>query len=195
MLAALTFKGNPVGLNELPENLPVPQDDGAANHLEGTSWPDVSFNSTNQEQTNLRELKGSIVLYVYPMTGRPDTALPEGWDGIPGARGCTPQSCSFRDHHSELQELNAQVYGLSSQTTEYQLEARERLHLPFNLLSDSGFQLKKKLKLPTFEVEGKELYKRITIILRQNVIVKVFYPVFPPGENADNVISWLRENA
>jgi len=184
-----------MGLNELPENLPVPQDDGAANHLEGSSWPDVSFNSTNQEQTNLRELGGSIVVYVYPMTGRPDTALPDGWDGIPGARGCTPQSCSFRDHHSELQALNAQVFGLSSQTTEYQLEAKERLHLPFDLLSDGEFQLKKELELPTFEVEGKELYKRLTIILKQNEIVKVFYPVFPPGDNAGNVIVWLRENA
>ena len=184
-----------MGLHELPENLPVPQDDGAAKHLEGISWPDISFSSTNQEQTNLKDPGGTIVVYVYPMTGRPDTALPDGWDSIPGARGCTPQSCSFRDHHSELQALNAQVYGLSSQTTEYQSEAADRLHLPFSLLSDSGFQLKKELKLPTFEVQGKELYKRITIILKENKIVKVFYPVFPPGENADNVIAWLRENS
>jgi len=175
--------------------LPVPIDDGAANHLSGDVWPDINLTSTSHEQVNLREHCGIVVVYVYPMTGRPDIAPPAGWGDIPGAKGCTPQSCSFRDHHAEIQALNADVYGLSSQTMEYQLEVKERLHLPFSLLSDSGLQLKENLKLPTFQVEGKELYKRITIILKNNVIAKVFYPVFPPDKNADDVIAWLQAHS
>ena len=184
-----------LNMQEKPSTLPVPEDDGAANHLNGALWPDISFSSTNHELINLKERIGITVVYVYPMTGRPDIPAPDGWEGIPGAKGCTPQSCGFRDHYSELKALNAQIYGFSSQTTEYQLEAKERLHLPFSLLSDDRFLLKEHLNLPTFKAAGKELYKRITFILIDGKIQKVFYPVFPPEENADNVIAWLRENA
>jgi peroxiredoxin len=129
------------------------------------------------------------------MTGQPGIPLLDGWDEIPGARGCTPQSCAFRDHHQELNDLGAQVFGLSTQNTEYQLEARERLHLPFELLSDYDLSFANALKLPMFEVEGKHLIKRVTIIAENGKIVKVFYPVFPPDRNASAVIDWLKENA
>ncbi len=182
-------------LSHLPNNLPAPVDDGAADHLEGLLLPDISLMSTDGATINLAELTGRWVIYIYPMTGRPDVALPDGWDGIPGARGCTPQSCSFRDHYAELKELNTGVFGLSAQATEYQREARDRLHLPFQLLSDSGLQLKNALRLPTFTVAGMELYKRLTLIVESGRIRKVFYPVFPPDRNADDVLAWLRENA
>ncbi len=182
-------------LDQLPENLPIPVDDGAANHLVSKRLPNTSFLATNGEMVNIQTLSGLVVLYVYPMTGRPDTPLPEGWDEIPGARGCTPQSCGFRDHYTELQKLNAQVFGLSTQQTEYQQEAKERLHLPFELLSDSDLNLRESLKLPSFEVAGMELYKRITLIIRDGAIAKVFYPVFPPSENAEEVIVWLQSHA
>ena len=125
---------------------------------------------------------------------RPNVALPDDWDTIPGARGCTPQSCSFRDYFAELKLLNTNIYGVSSQTTEYQLEAKLRLHLPFELLSDSQLQLKYLLGLPVFNVGELELYKRLTMIIDKNHIVKVFYPVFPPDKNAEVVIEWLRTN-
>ena len=181
-----------MNLTQPPENLPVPVDDGAADHLVASQLPNVAFPATNGEKINIQKLAGLVVLYVYPMTGRPDTPLPDGWDEIPGARGCTPQSCSFRDHYSELKNLNSQVFGLSTQQTDYQLEAKERLHLPFELLSDAQLALKASLKLPTFEASGKELYKRITLIARDGIISKAFYPVFPPSENAEEVVSWLR---
>lgn len=184
-----------MNLEKLPENLPVPVDDGAADHLETQHFPDISFRATNGEQTSPYRLGGLVVLYVYPLTGHPDTPLPDGWDDIPGARGCTPQSCGFRDHYSDLLALKTHVFGLSTQTTDYQAEAKERLQLPFDMLSDSGLSLKDLLKLPTFEVDGTELYKRISLILRDGIICKVFYPVFPPGENADQVISWLRKHS
>lgn len=175
----------------LPENLPVPVDDGAAAHLEGMRLPALTLPSTNGASVNLHDLDGLWVIYVYPMTGRPGLALPDGWDGIPGARGCTPQSCGFRDHHGELQTLNAGVFGLSAQTSAYQREARERLHLPFHLLSDSALQLRNTLRLPTFKVAGTELFKRLTLISREGRIEKVFYPVFPPDQNADQILAWL----
>lgn len=181
-----------MSLCELPENLPAPVDDGAADHLFQSNLPDASFRATNNKVVNIGKLPGTVVLYIYPMTGRPDTPLPSGWGEIPGARGCTPQSCSFRDHYSELQALNAQVFGLSAQQTDYQLEAKMRLHLPFELLSDKELILKSELHLPTFKTEGMELYKRITMIAQDANIRKVFYPVFPPNENADHVLSWLR---
>lgn len=181
-------------LSQLPNNLPVPVDDGAADHLEGSLLPHLALLSTDGVTVNLAELQGRCVIYIYPMTGRPDVPLPDGWDGIPGARGCTPQFCSFRDHYAELSELNTAVFGLSAQPTEYQREARDRLHLPFQLLSDSGLQLKSALHLPTFEVVGMELFKRLTLITEQGRIRKVFYPVFPPDRNADDVLAWLREN-
>jgi peroxiredoxin len=180
---------------ELPKDLPRPVDDGAASHLEGMTLPKIRLAATNGVSVDLAGIQGRVVIYIYPMTGRPGVALPDGWDGIPGARGCTPQSCAFRDHHSELKSLETSVFGLSAQTTDYQKEARDRLHLPFELLSDSELRLKQALGLPTFEVAGIELYKRLTLIAESGRIQKVFYPVFPPDRNADDVLAWLRQNA
>jgi peroxiredoxin len=179
----------------LPPNLPVPVDDDAACHLPGMALPDVVLAATDGSGVPLARLAGRWVIYVYPMTGRPGVALPEGWDGIPGARGCTPQSCAFRDHHAELRALGTGVFGLSAQTTNYQREARDRLHLPFELLSDSGLELKATLRLPTFAVAGIELYKRLTLVVDDARIVKAFYPVFPPDRNAADVLEWLRGHA
>ncbi len=135
------------------------------------------------------------VVYCYPRTGRPDVELPQGWNEIPGARGCTPQSCAFRDHHAELQALGASVFGLSTQTTEYQREAVDRLHLPFDLLSDSELRFTTALRLPTFRVESMTLIKRLTLVIKDGGVEKVFYPVFPPDKNADEVIEWLTRHA
>ncbi len=180
-------------LNELPQDLPVPIDDGACDHLLGVGLPDIALSTTNYNQVNFSALKGYTVIYIYPMTGRPDIALPDGWDQIPGARGCTPQSCSFRDHYQEIKALNAQVFGLSTQTTDYQTEAANRLHLPFPLVSDSNLKFITQLSLPTLKVEGMILSKRITLIAHNGTIQKVFYPVFPPNENANQVIRYLNE--
>ncbi len=180
-------------LSELPADLPVPVDDGACNHLNGMSLPNLSLASTKGDEVNFSSLSGLTVIYIYPMTGRPDIPLPDGWDQIPGARGCTPQSCSFRDHYEELSRLNATVYGLSTQSTAYQQEAAERLHLPFALLSDEALQFSKTLSLPTMDVEGQTLIKRLTLICKDNEIKHVFYPVFPPDANADQVIEWLHQ--
>ena len=177
-----------MNLTELPANLPVPIDDGAADHLETKELPTVSLLATNEKTITIRDLSGLIVVYIYPMTGRPGTPLP-------GARGCTPQSCCFRDHFSELQKLDARVYGVSAQSSEYQREAKKRLHLPFELLSDSSLELKEALRLPTFKAGGMDLYKRITLIARDGIIEKVFYPVFPPSSNAEDVIEWLTTHA
>lgn len=176
----------------LPPDLPRPVDDGAADHLRGLALPEVSLLSTDGAQVNLAELRGWHVIYIYPMTGRPGVALPEGWDAIPGARGCTPQSCSFRDHAKELAELGTKVFGLSSQDSDYQREARNRLHLPFELLSDVSLELKAKLRLPTFTIVRMELYKRLTLIVEGARIRKVFYPVFPPDRNVEDVLAWLK---
>lgn len=182
-------------LSQTPKDLPAPVDDGAAAHLQGWVLPELALPSTGGESVNLARLAGRWVLYIYPMTGRPGVPLPDGWDTIPGARGCTPQACSFRDHYTELKSLNTGVFGLSAQDTGYQREARDRLHLPFELLSDSALQLKHLLRLPTFTVEEMELYKRLTLIVEDGRIVKVFYPVFPPERNADDVLAWLRSDA
>lgn len=179
-------------LNTLPAGLPVPVDDGLAAHLQGLSLPSIAFESTKAESVNLASIQGRVVVYVYPLTGRPNVALPEGWDEIPGARGCTPQACDFSDHFQELQGLHATVFGLSSQMTDYQLELKNRLHLPFDLLSDSNFQLKQALNLPTFKAGELLLYKRLTLIAEEQVIKKVFYPVFPPNQHAAQVIDWLK---
>jgi peroxiredoxin len=196
-MSGVTNHGSSMNTNfsELPKNLPRPVDDGAATHLEGMRLPKGSLPATNGANVDLAAIPGRVVIYVYPMTGRPGVPLPDGWDGIPGARGCTPQSCSFRDHHSELKALNASVFGLSTQTTEYQREARDRLHLPFELLGDTGLRLKQLLRLPTFVVADVEMYKRLTIIVENGWIRKVFYPVFPPDQNANDVLAWLRESA
>jgi peroxiredoxin len=176
----------------LPEGLPAPADDGASNHLPGASIPHVPLISTAGESVDLAALSGRTVVYCYPLTGRPDRELPQGWDEIPGARGCTPQSCAFRDHHEELRGLGARVFGLSTQDTEYQREAVERLRLPYELLSDEELLFAGALGLPTFEVAGEVLLKRLTMIIDEGRIEKVFYPVFPPDENAEEVIRWLR---
>ena len=178
---------------ELPNDLPVPEDDGAADHLPGMRLPSVPLASTSGEIVDLSALPGRTVVYCYPMTGRPDRSLPEGWDEIPGARGCTPQSCSFRDHHAELRSLGASVFGSSTQDTEYQREAATRLHLPFALLSDSDLALAGALGLPTFEVDGMVLLKRLTLVIDEGWIEKVFYPVFPPDRSAEEVVAWLED--
>ena len=183
-----------MSLTSLPKDLPVPQDDGGANHLSGRSLPSVPLPSTGGRSIELEDLKGYTVIYVYPMTGRPGVALPDGWEAVPGARGCTPQSCGFRDHYADLQTFDASLFGVSAQTTAYQLEAKQRLGLPYELLSDTHFQLKEALSLPTFEVEERELYKRLTLIVKDLKIVKVFYPVFPPDRNAADVLAWFQAN-
>jgi len=176
----------------LPTNLPRPADDGGANHLTGMPMPQVSLRSTSDTIVDLFNLAGQrTVLYCYPMTGVPGQALPEGWDMIPGARGCTPQACSFRKHHRELAELNVGLFGLSTQTSEYQREMVKRLHLPFECLSDAEFKLCAALHLPTFEVNNMRLLKRLTLIIRSGRIEHVFYPVFPPDESASEVMRWL----
>ena len=191
MSKALSIQGNPVAsLDQLPENLPVPVDDGACSHLQGFFLPSVHLPATNGQLVDFSSLS-SVVIYCYPMTGRPDVQLPDGWEQIPGARGCTPQSCSFRDHYSELQALGTEVYGLSTQATDYQVEAKNRLHLPFELVSDNALIFINALNLPTFEVDGIKLSKRITLIAQNGLITKMFYPVFPPDRNADQVIEFL----
>ena len=182
-------------LNELPPNLPRPTDDGGARHLEGMALPDLALASTSGRQVNLSTIRAPrIVIYAYPMTGRPDRTLPQGWDDIPGARGCTPETCGFRDHHKDLAKLHADVFGISTQSTEYQQEMVKRLEVPFEVLSDEHFTLIKALRLPTFTVDGMTLNKRLTLIARGGRIEKVFYPVFPPDQHADEVIAWLKQH-
>jgi peroxiredoxin len=181
-------------LQELPKDLPEPTDDGAADHLPGTRILPVSLMSTAGETVDLSALPGRTVVYCYPLMGRPDGEMPQGWDEIPGARGCTPQSCAFRDQHEELRALGARVFGLSAQSTGYQREAVERLHLPYELLSDEDLVFAEALSLPTFEAEGMVLLKRLTMVIDDGRIGKVFYPVFPPDKSAEEVIGWLRQD-
>lgn len=179
-------------LEQLPQNLPIPQDDGASDHLKGMKLPAISLPATNGKTIDFGSIKGKTVIYCYPMTGRPEVALPEGWDHIPGARGCTPQSCSFRDHYQTLQALGADVLGLSVQTTEYQKEMVERLHLPFPVVSDAEYTFQKALSIPTFNVNGMVLLKRITLIVNGGVIEAVHYPVFPSDSDPIWVLNYLR---
>jgi peroxiredoxin len=180
----------------LPSDIPVPQDDGAARHLAGTRLPDIALPATNGQDVNLSRLPGRSVVYVYPRTGVPGIDAPPGWDDIPGARGCTPQSCGFRDRFTELKALGvAQVFGLSTQDTGYQREAAQRLHLPFPILSDVELRLARALQLPTFSVAGMTLLKRMALVIDDGTIGKVFYPVFPPDRNAEEVAAWLRAAA
>ena len=177
----------------LPPGIPVPQDDGAARHLTGMKLPDLALPATRGGAINLALLAGRGVLYIYPRTGVPGVDLPPGWDDIPGARGCTPQSCGFRDHFAELKTLGvSHLFGLSTQDTDYQREAAERLHLPFAILSDAKLAFARALNLPTFSVAGMMLLKRMALVIDDGVIDKVFYPVFPPDQNAADVVAWLR---
>jgi len=183
---------DPGPFTQLPPNLPVPSDDGGCRHLPGLALPAVPLLSTSGEFVLLCERPGVTVVYAYPMTGRPGEPLPGGWDDIPGARGCTPQSCAFRDHHAELRGLGAEVFGLSSQPTDHQQEARVRLHLPFDLLSDAAFAFADALALPTFDVDGRRLLRRLTLVCHRRLIEHVFYPVFPPDAHAAEVVAWLK---
>lgn len=183
----------------LPKDLPIPVDDGVANHLLGTIVPFIFLPSTANRQVDLATVseEGRVVVYCYPRTGRPGEEPLNGyeaWNRIPGARGCTPQSCAFRDFYSELQNLGAEVFGLSTQTTEYQQELVEREHLPFEILSDAKLRFTNALRLPTFKVNGAMLLKRLTFIASNRKIIKVFYPVFPPDKNAEEIIAWLEGN-
>ena len=179
----------------LPSGIPVPQDDGAARHLAGAKLPDLALPATNGEPVTLSRLTGRTVVYIYPRTGVPGIDPPTGWDEIPGARGCTPQSCAFRDHFDELLRLGvAHLYGLSTQDTAYQREVATRLHLPFALLSDEKLALAKALKLPTFSAAGMTLLKRMALVVDEGQITKVFYPVFPPDRNAAEIVAWLQES-
>jgi peroxiredoxin len=191
--AAQQVAGN---LNELPANLPVPKDDGGATHLRGMAMPDLELPSTANRRVNLATVSAPrIVVYCYPMTGQPGKALPAGWDEIPGARGCTPETCGFRDHHKDLAKLRADVFGVSTQSTPYQQEMVKRLEVPFEVLSDEQLKLTHALKLPTFTVDGMTLIKRLTLIVRDHRIEHVFYPVFPPDTHAEEVIAWLKTHA
>jgi peroxiredoxin len=177
----------------LPPGLPVPVDDGACAHLLGMPVPDVVLSATSGEDVDLADLAAELaVVFVYPRTGRPGVEPPPGWDEIPGARGCTPQACGFRDHYTEFAALGAGVVGISAQTLDEQREFAERAQIPYPLLSDSDLVLADVLRLPTFEADGMTLYKRVTLVLAHGGVAKVFYPVFPPDRNASDALEWLR---
>ena len=172
--------------------IPAPQDDGAARHLRGAKLPAVSLEATDGQTVDLSSLRGRTVVYAYPRTGRPGTENPPGWDFIPGARGCTPQTCAFRDHFAQLKGCGVDhLFGLSTQDGAYQREAAERLHLPFAILSDEHLKLTQALNLPTFATAGMTLLKRFTLIIDEGRIEHVFYPVFPPDRSASDVLAWL----
>lgn len=176
--------------------LPVPIDDGAAAHLNGIALEALLLPATGGAPVDLSRLAGRSVVYAYPRTGQPGVANPDGWDGIPGARGCTPQSCAFRDHAAALRQLGVDhLFGLSTQETAYQTELATRLHLPFPLLSDSQLKLTRSLRLPTLELAGMTLLRRLTLIIDDGVITHLFYPVFPPDRSAAEVIDWLLAEA
>jgi len=172
----------------LPPHLPVPEDDGGADHLVGLEVPNLVLASSSGD-VNIRDFD---VVYIYPRSGRPGVPLLPGWDETPGARGCTPQSCAFRDAHGELLELGVRVAGLSAQTLDDQLEFAERNAMPFPVIADPERRLGAALRLPTFDIQGLTLYKRLTLVAQDARIVKVFYPVFPPDANAGDVVDWLR---
>jgi len=181
----------------LPEGLPVPEDDGAADRLPGMSMPDLALATSAGASVELQALPaGRTIVYLYPLTGRPGVDLPEGWDAIPGARGCSTEACDFRDHFADLRDAGAAaVYGMSSQSPEYQAEVVDRLGLPFPMISDEGMLLADALRLPTFAAGGHErLYSRLTLVVRDGSIEHVFYPIFPPNTHAQQVLAWLREH-
>jgi peroxiredoxin len=175
--------------------IPAPADDGAARHIAGMRMPSVPLPATDGTTVDLSRLPGRVVVYAYPRTGRPGVENPDGWDLIPGARGCTPQTCAFRDHFAELGALGVhRLFGLSTQDTAYQREVAERLHLPFPILSDESLRLAKAMRLPTFETSGMTLLKRLALVIDDGTVRQVFYPVFPPDRNAGDVVAWLRKN-
>lgn len=199
--AARTFaKEMPMDAHDytsLPENLPVPSDDGAVDHLWGATIPGITLPTSDGGTVDLGVLgDGRTVVYIYPLTGRPGTDLPDGWDNIPGARGCTTEACDFRDHHTDLLAAGAtRVWGLSSQEVAYQAELVERLRLPFKMISDQDFRLADVLDLPSFSAEGhSRLYKRMTLIIREGRVEHIFYPVFPPNTHAQQVLDWMKAN-
>jgi len=172
--------------------IPTPADDGAARHLLGVRMAPIALQATDGRMIDLLALRGRIVVYAYPRTGKPGVENPDGWDMIPGARGCTPQSCSFRDHFAELKALGiGHLFGLSTQDPAYQQEAAERLHLPFTLLSDENLKLTHSMNLPTFQTSGMTLLKRFTLLINEGRVEHVFYPVFPPDGSASDVIDFL----
>jgi peroxiredoxin len=175
----------------LPEGLPAPEDDGAADHLPGALIPDITLPSSMGDVALAGLAAHRLVLYVYPRTAPPDSPTPPGWNEVPGARGCTPQSCGFRDHAAELEALGAEVGGVSSQPLAEQQEFAARTRMPFPIISDEQFALGATLGLPTFEFAGARLYKRLALIAEEGVVAKVFYPVFPPDRNAVEVLEWL----
>lgn len=182
--------------NQLPADLPAPEDDGAADHLPGSPVPALSLPSTQGGSFDLaRGAAGLLVAYVYPRTGVPGQPLPSGWDDIPGARGCTPQSCSYRDALAEFTGLGAEIVGISAQSAAEQSEFSQREHIPFPLLSDPDLRLAELLRLPTFDAGGMTLYKRLTFVVVADEIVKAFYPVFPPDRDASEVLNWLRNRS
>lgn len=187
----------PVDFTTLPDDLPVPSDDGRAAHLPGQPMPSLTLRTSDGGSVDLSGLpSGRTIIYLYPLTGRPGMDLPEGWDSIPGARGCSTEACSFRDHHEELHDAGAaEIYGMSSQSPEYQAEVVERLHLPFHMLSDPGFSLADTLGLPTFTAPGHpRLYSRLTLVVADGVVEHVFYPIFPPNTHGQQVLDWLRQH-
>lgn len=185
-----------VDLYRQPDDSARPADDGAADHLIGLKMPKITLLGTHGDRVRLHDLgPGRSIIYLYPLTGRPDIDLPDGWNTIPGARGCTAEACNFRDHHSELAAVGAaRVFGLSSQASEYQQEVVERLGLPFAMLSDTSLELAAALRLPTFHAAEKHLYRRVTLIIDHGVIEHAFYPVFPPDRHAAQVLHWLRDH-
>lgn len=179
----------------LPDDLPIPVDDGATDHLPGAALPDVTLIATDGAEIAPARLRGRTVIYAYPWTGRPgQPLLVDDWDLIPGARGCTPESCGFRDHHAELLRAGATVFGLSTQPSDYQRELAERLELPFAILSDADLALTRALRLPTFEATRHTLIKRLTMLIADGRIEHVWYPVFPPDRHAGEVVTWLGAN-
>jgi peroxiredoxin len=176
--------------------IPAPVDDGGAKHLKGATVPSVALRATDGGSVTLSSLAGRVVLFAYPRTGEPgQIGLVDDWDMIPGARGCTPQTCAFRDLFKDLKEAGAQhVFGISTQDTDYQREMVERLHVPFQVLSDSDLVLTRALNLPTMDVAGLTLIKRMALIIDNGRITHVFYPVFPPDRNAGDVLEWLQAN-
>lgn len=176
---------------DLPDNLPVPQDDGAADHLVGKKIDAIQLLATNGLKVDLSELTGTTVVFIYPMSGVPGVALPDGWDDIPGARGCTPQACSYRDNYEQLKKHVDNLFGLSVQSSEYQKELKDRVELPYEILSDEDLKLAKALKLPTFDVNSMRLLKRLTLIIKDGVIIQKHYPVFPSNKDVNWVLNFF----